>query len=354
MLSKSELICDSIYKGQWDTAESEYVSFRQHTAGSSTLPEALYFIGRTYGQMGKWDKAYAIHQENAQSHGDVEHGRWSSVEVILELIRRQNFAAAQAACDAFIARYPNEPTLSKEIYRFGLEFNKAGDRQKGFTWHLYNAGHFGDTDSGRLSCEEVILYYINQEDFSKASEACLAFIQRYADQPDLSGQLRNILKRYAAKDKLSEAQALCQAAVTTYPDNGKMIWLESGLVQIMLDQSMQEEAESEFRQLLVKHAANSELVDVVKDLAGYSSKSRDFGMMLRFYGQFLSACASNPRAIEIEADRIGTYLRMQAIDQANTSMDAFVTKYQGHSDLAVYINRLAYWCSQRHWNCIKK
>jgi tetratricopeptide (TPR) repeat protein len=328
LLSMEEVIVHDIQQKDFAAVKADYDQMLANFARERMLCRGIYRVAGVYAVHGHVDKAIELYRYNAQQHGDRDFGRWSNVEVIRHLIQRKDFAAAQACCEAFAARYSTEPTLGKELYILGREFAKAGDRDRGFQQHLYNVGHAMESNHTRWSNVEVIFYYIDKEDYKNAQSACLGFIKRYADHPELGMELGNILNRYAANGKITRAESLCKSALLAYARNEKMVWMQSGLIQVYLDQMSETDVDTAFTKLLSNHSGNPELAAVVKALGRYCvNKYNDSGMALQLYSRFLAQYSDHPGAFELAVECISLYIEMKAVDQADTAMQNLFVIY---------------------------
>lgn len=349
MWSQVEIIKDAFVKGDFTSVQSHYDLLLRRFADQATLPKEICLIGRAYAKAGKVDRALELHRYNVLHYPTHPYGALSRSEITCDLIRKKEFASAQAQY-LELRQYTGDPTtLPESFYTIGIAYMKSGDPDKAFEIHQHNAALFGDTDHGRWSCVEVAFYYIDQEDYSNAAAACLNFINRYVEHPSLSGEIRNMLNRYAAKGELAQARTLCETVLQACPNSEKMIWMQNGLIQIYLDQAAQTEAEEVFEKLLADYAQNPELADAVKALGGYCCrKSNDFSMALQFYGRFLSVYSSHPRAIEVEAECASVCLSMGAFTQADAALQGILEKYPNHPGLAQIINGFANRYRQRN------
>jgi tetratricopeptide (TPR) repeat protein len=344
LLSQGEVIIDCIRNKDFLAAEAECAKMLINFEKEPMLAREVYHIAGVYAKAGQPEKALALYQYNSTLYGDHDFGRWSHVETVLALIRKKNFPEARETWKTFAARYEKEPTLSKELYMFGREFGDKGCRDLGFEVHRYNADHCGNTEHGRWSAVETAFYYIDQEDFDNASAACLDFIQRYPDHPDLGKELQNMLNRYVAKGHFAPAEAFGKLALETYPDNSKMIWIQGGLIQLYLDQIAENEAATAFEKLITAGTENPELYQVVKSLGRHCSEKGDSGMALQLFNRFLSQHAESPDAFDIEIERINTYIDLAAAENAGTAIRDFLEKYPDMPGRTQIINGFANRC----------
>jgi tetratricopeptide (TPR) repeat protein len=351
LLSQGEMIVDRIRNKDAAAAETEYALMLANFEKEPMLAREIYHIAGVYAKAGQTDKSFRLYQYNSDRHGDHDFGRWSSVETVLARIRNKDFAAAEDAWKAFSTRYAKEPTLSKELYLFGQEFGKSGDRDRGLRVHQYNAAHCGSADHGRWSAVEAAFYYIDQGDHANAAPACMDFIQRYADHPDLSMEIRNIFNRYCINSSLSEAKALCETALAEFSENPSMIWMQQGLILVLLDQQLSPEAGEAYAKLLTNYAENTELAHVVTSLGQYCrEKYNDSGMALEFYSRFLTECSTHPKAIDVELSRIIVYLDLGAKEMATGAVRSVIEKTSHRSDFLRFVNALANQCrDEKHY-----
>lgn len=345
LICQGALIIHDIQRKDKHAAQAQYTQMLSNFAVHPMLSREIYHVAGVYAVHGQTDKAIALHRYNVQQHGETDYGRWSNVELILNLIRNKDYDAAQEECGVFLNRYPADPTLGKELYILAREFVKAGDRDRGFQLHLDNVRHAKECDHTRWSNVEVVYYYIDKGDFENAKSACLSFVKRYADHPDLGKELGNILNRYAASGNMAQAEGLCQSVLQAYPNNPKVIWMQSGLAGVYLDQMADSEADAAFEKLLVDYAGNPELNAAVKNLGRYcADKYSDAGKAVQFYSRFLDRYSSHPNAVEIETERIGVYIDLKAADQADAAIRSLALKNPNNPNMAQLINEFADHC----------
>ncbi len=347
-IAQGELVVDRIGSKDFAGAEEEYKRLLAHFDKEPMLPREIYRIAGTYAQAGQMDKSFELYQFNSTQHGDHDFGRWSGVEVVLALIRQKQFSQAEQGWKSFAVRYAEEPTLSKELYIFGREFLRAGDRIRGYEVHRYNADHHGDTDHGRWSAVETVFYFIDEQDYTYAAQACLEFIQRYADHPDVAMEMRNIIARYADRNRLSAAQAMCETALMEFSDHPAMIWMQHGLILAFLDQHALPVVDDEFARLLSYYAANEDLANVVVSLGRYCCDTfNDTGLAIEFYNRFLNHHSAHPGALDVMAALVEVYIETQSPDRIETTLTRVLAGFDGDPRLAEVLNRLGNNCRTR-------
>lgn len=342
-IAQGEIIVNAIRNKDFSVAETEYKRLLTNFGKTPMLPREIYRIAGVYAQVGQTDKSFQLYRINSELSGDHDFGRWSGVEVILMLIRQKNFPAAQEHLQAFVSRYADEPTLSKELYIFAREFDKNGYRDIGFQIHRYNAEQHANTDHGRWSGVETVFYYIDSGDQEQATTACLDFFRRYAAHPDLPKEIKNILTRYIDNNYLPAAKSMCETAMKQLSDNPAMIWVQHGLVLVCLDQQAMQNAYDTFEGMLINYENNEDLPQAIMSIGQYCrSMFNDTGLAIELYNRYLKIHGKQPGALDVAMELVGMYISMGAEDTAASRIPQLLGQHADNTALADMFIRLGH------------
>jgi tetratricopeptide (TPR) repeat protein len=321
-------------------ADTLVQTFKTDFSSTPGITKALYQIGRSYTKNGFNDAALTLHRYNAASTSDLKYAMYSQVEVFNEALNRKDYSLAEASCEILLDRFKNESTLPKEIYQIAQRYGKAEISNKAFDLHRYNAERFRDR-YGMWSQVETAYFYIDQRDDGKVAAEFENLLSRFNDQPTVTKEIGNVLKRYAKKDGVSKASSLCEAVLDKDPNHPFAPILTAALIPLYIQQGDIQQAEFQTNRIFEKYSRNEAFPALILDACQAFFQTNDFGKVLALCARAAAVSPSCETLPGFQEVRVRCCLELGAKPQADAITQASLEGLKEDAEFAHVANRFA-------------
>ena len=223
---------------------------------------------------------------------------------------------------------------------FRSKYGKAEVSNKAFDLHRYNAERFRDR-YGMWSQVETAYFYIDQKDDEKVAAEFENLLSRFKDQPTVTKEIGNVLKRYTKKHGVPKASSLCEAVLDKDPNHPFSPFLTAALVPLYIQQGDIQQAEFQTNQILDKYSRNEAFPALIVDACQAFLRTNDFGKVLALCARAAALSPSCEALPGFQEVRVRCCLELGATLQADAITQATLERLKEDAEFAHIVNRFA-------------
>jgi tetratricopeptide (TPR) repeat protein len=144
--SQREIIRACIKRQDAPATQAALDTLLTNFAKHEYIARTIYNLGKYYNSLNNSEMAAKLHQYNVEHYAPGLHAMWSQVEIVKGLIRTGNDAAVDVACNKLVSVFAAEKTLPKEVFQFGVLYDKQHKPDKAKVFYQYVLDHWSDSE----------------------------------------------------------------------------------------------------------------------------------------------------------------------------------------------------------------
>ena len=197
-----------------------------------TLPLEIYQLAMKFKKAGKEDRAFQLHQYNADhSSKDDMYTMWSQVEIVKSHIRDGNDAAADAACDKLLAAFSQQPTLPLEIYQLANKYDRD-DKASQLYQYAITIDRSSTEEQAIWAQSAMIRSYHALGDDAAAEAAVDKLLANFSDNPLIARVVWEVGRYYHGLKKYDKASRLYQYVIDNQSKNEYAMRAKASMIQL--------------------------------------------------------------------------------------------------------------------------
>jgi len=332
VLSQVEIVKFHFRKGDNAAVDASVDNFLTVFSGQPALPKGIYHIARRYDEFKRYDKAIELHQYNVEHFPDDINALWSQVEIIHFHLRNKDDAAVDAAVNNLLTVFPEQPSLSKEIYHIARKYDELERYDKAIELHQYNVEHFPDDINALWSQVEIAFYHIGNGDDAAADTAVDNLFTVFSEQPTLSKEIYHIARKYDELKKYEKAIELHQYNVEHFPNDIQALWSQVETVFYYIHEGNDVAADSAFNKLLSVFSGQPTLPKEMYLIADRFSLTENRERAVEIYQSLIDRGAVTDD-IDSQVYSVMSYFALGDNETAQEQLDKLIADFNDYPDL---------------------
>lgn len=221
-----EEVYSLIISGNHKQAEGAINKLKTDFAGSTDLPDTLYWIAERYRWGKKYEKAKLVYEQIVRDYPKSGYADKAKMGIaradILSLIAARNYGDFEKAIDKLVVDFSGHPGLPGTLYWIAdeLQWGKRYARAK----QIYEQTARDYPDSRYVSeaklgiARMAVTSLIESRDYLEAQKAFDKLVTDFTDHPELPDTLYWLAEKYEEADKADEAGKIYHYMVMNYPN----------------------------------------------------------------------------------------------------------------------------------------
>lgn len=231
-------------------AETAYRQLLSRFSDHKDLPQAVYNIGRTYGQVGKTDKAQQLYQHVMENWHDTEWAIHAQRDIIHFHLERGDEMGATDAVQELLTDFASHKDIAGTIYNLAKYYRSLRKPDVGFKLHEYNVEHYAEDRYGMWSQIEIIKSYIWDANDAGMDRAFSKLVGVFSQQPSLSKEVYQIGLACNKAGKADKARYFYRYVVEHWPESDPAVRSQVAILDAYAPPEADEAVEAVFDRLI--------------------------------------------------------------------------------------------------------
>jgi tetratricopeptide (TPR) repeat protein len=262
--SQVKLVEAGIRQRDTAAAEAALEKLTADFAAHSDLPYAVYIIGKAYEKTYKTEQAGVCYRYVMEQWPQSPYVPWARLAILDSKEAEESDPEVQAALAKLVALLGQQSLRPKEIHRIAEGFRDRHP-QRALALFQYNSSQWpADDESVLQSHMEVVRSHVINGDDAAADGAFQTVLKRYAAREDLSEVIYRVGNFYTENGRYDKAEQIFRIIDQRWPNGQETLFAQVGRARLQLDLGNVDETEALFQRMLTDYATAPRLVEAVR------------------------------------------------------------------------------------------
>jgi outer membrane protein assembly factor BamD (BamD/ComL family) len=276
-----------------------------------------------------------------QQWPDSHEAMWAQRGIVFAEINLGDYAAADAATETLIAKYPNHKDLVQAFSHLGNDYRRMKQYDKARDCYQYVADQGPQNPYALSAQQQVVMMSFKLQEDSAAEAAIDALLTNFAEHKEIPNVISQVAQTY--HDKLRQGVKQQEPAyyaamikrlyghiLTHQPDSERAMWAQRGIAFAEIHLGDYAAADAAIETLLADYPDHKDLAQALYFLGNDFHRMKQYAKARTYYQYICDQWPQTDQAIMAESGVIRCNLRLNQVEDINTAITLLTEKYQDH------------------------